>query len=175
MPSQLELQEAVISCVGTSEWRVIVGMAKGSIACRRTPAFLKDVLDSASGRRVNSPLGSTRGIRVSPQSTRAITETILESAELARVNLPALQRCLDKPNDQLRPSDEVNSFLLLYEATTAAHQEVVVPFKVEVRVQNAHRPSEARLHRQFVFRRQSASERAEYTVVIYNLTRFNEI
>ena len=56
------------------EWKIIVGIAEGSVACRRMPEFLRAVLDSKERLRLYSTvqtqveghlvlhLGHTRGI-----------------------------------------------------------------------------------------------------------------
>ena len=66
------------------------------------PHFLWEVFDSSEQFRLYSTvqaqvegklvlhLGHNRGIPIGRQTVRAITETILESAELAKVSLPEI-------------------------------------------------------------------------------------
>ena len=70
------------------------------------PNFLKVVLDSKERLRLYSTvpeqvegqlvlrLGNARDIQVGRQTTRAITESIVESAELAKVSLPEVHKLL---------------------------------------------------------------------------------
>ena len=88
------------------EWRVIVGIAEGHIACRRMPDFLRSVFDSGERLRLYSTIqaqvegqlvltiGRGRYIPISRQTSNGITAMILESAELLRVSLTDLHRFL---------------------------------------------------------------------------------
>ena len=88
------------------EWRIIIGIAEGHIACRRMPDFINTVFNSderlrlcrtvqaqVEGQLVLS-LRHGRDIPIGRRTTHAITEKILESAELMRVSLPDLHRLL---------------------------------------------------------------------------------
>uniref|UniRef100_A0AAV1TQW4 LAGLIDADG endonuclease n=1 Tax=Peronospora matthiolae TaxID=2874970 RepID=A0AAV1TQW4_9STRA len=88
------------------EWRIIVGIAEGHIVCRRMPDFLRSVLACKERLRLYSTvqaqvegqlvlhISGGRDIPLSRQTTKVITEKILESAELLRVSLPDLHRLL---------------------------------------------------------------------------------
>uniref|UniRef100_A0AAV1UJ31 LAGLIDADG endonuclease n=1 Tax=Peronospora matthiolae TaxID=2874970 RepID=A0AAV1UJ31_9STRA len=135
------------------EWNIVLGLVEGTIAYRNMPAFLPRILRSEKCLRLVSTiqaqvegelimqLGLSRGVRVTRQSTKAITERILESAELARVNLPALHDMLGQTKkisyDQVTKS--ISLFFFTKE-TAEKHKEVRVPFSGGVyRLQNAHR------------------------------------
>ena len=88
------------------EWRIIVRLAEGHIACRRMPDFLRSVLDSGGRLRLYSTiqaqvegqlfltLSRGRPIPNGRQTSNGITEMILESAERLQVCLPELHRLL---------------------------------------------------------------------------------
>ena len=86
-------------------------------------------------------LDRARRIKVSRRTTKAITETILESAELARVNLTALHHMLSQTKSICY--DHVNKTIHFYfftRTTAERHKEVRVPFYGGLyRLQNAHR------------------------------------
>ncbi|KAE9010242.1 hypothetical protein PF011_g9908 [Phytophthora fragariae] len=173
-----------------AEWKIIGGMTDGSIACRKLPVFIKQVLDAQERLRLHSTIQAqvegelvlhlirNRGVRVSQQTTKAITDAILESAELARVNLTDVHRMLSQTktisNDRVTKSIH---FYFFTRETAVKHKNVRVPFKGTVyTLQNAHRPVAGT-----VWQRQQgpdgvyAPPRAEYVIHLYNITRFNKI
>lgn len=172
------------------EWSIITGMVEGSIVCRRMLPFMRQVFDGKERLRVYSTiqaqvegelvlhLNRHRGVRISRQSTKALTETILESAELARVNLQALHAMLGQTKtisyDQVTKTIH---FFFFTRDTAVLHRDVLVPYMGGIyRLQNAHQQA-----RGTVWQRQQGPDdtvtqrRAEYTILLYNLTRFNEI
>ena len=172
------------------EWRIITGIAEGHIVCRRMPLFFKAVLDSQERLRLYSTvqaqveghlalsLGPDRGIPISRQTTRSITETILESAELSQVSLPELHQffSLTKTINYDRATKSLHFFFFSRE-TAERLKHVRIPYRGRVyTLSNAHRPE-----RGSVWGRQQGPtghtwhQRAEYTIVLHNLTRFNEI
>lgn len=72
------------------EWSVIAGLVEDTVACRRVPTSISQVLKSEERFRLYSTiqtqvedelilrLDRTHGIRVCRRTTKAITETILE-------------------------------------------------------------------------------------------------
>ena len=172
------------------EWKIIVGIAEGSVACRRMPDFLRAVLDSKERLRLYSTvqaqveghlvlhLAHTRGIPVGRQTTRAITESILESAEIAKVNLQEVHKLLGltKTINYDRSTKSIHFFFFSRNAAMGL-QDVRIPFQGRVyMLTNEHHPE-----RGSVWNRQQGPSgragllRAEYSIILHNLTRFNEI
>uniref|UniRef100_A0AAV1V7Y5 CCHC-type domain-containing protein n=2 Tax=Peronospora matthiolae TaxID=2874970 RepID=A0AAV1V7Y5_9STRA len=172
------------------EWKIVLGLIEGTIACRNMPAFLPHILRSEECLRLVSTiqaqvegelimqLGRSGGVRVTRQSTKAITERILESAELARVNLPALHNMLGQTKtisyDQVTKSIH---FYFFTRETAEKHKEVRVPFSGGVyRLLNAHRAAAGPIwDRQRGLNGQPQGRRVEYTILLLNVTRFVDI
>uniref|UniRef100_A0AAV1TMW8 CCHC-type domain-containing protein n=1 Tax=Peronospora matthiolae TaxID=2874970 RepID=A0AAV1TMW8_9STRA len=172
------------------EWRIIVGIAEGHIVCRRMPDFLRSVLDSKERLRLYSTvqaqvegqlvlhISGGRDIPLSRQTTKAITEKILESAELLRVSLPDLHRLLGSTKT-ISYNRSTRSILFLFFSRNKAKklQDVQVPFQGRVyTLENAHQPVRGSL---WLNQRgpdgRSGYPRSAYTIILYNLTRFDDI
>ena len=174
----------------TEEWKIIEGLAEGSIACRKLPSFVQSIMDSSERIRLfNTIQAQVEGelvmtlqrhhyIRVCQHSTNGIIAAILESAELVRVNLPALHALISQTKqivyDRVTKS---NHFFFFTRETAVKHQRVAIPFRGgSYSLTNPHRP-----HQGIVWDRQRSSDghqirrQAEYTVYIRNLTRFHDI
>lgn len=173
-----------------TEWRIIVGIAEGHLVCRRMPDFLKAVMDSKERLRLYSTvqtqeedqlvlhLARGRTVPISKQTTHALTEMILESAELLRVSLPDVHQLLrlTKTISYNRTTRTIHFFFFSRGAAIEV-QDVHIPFQGTVyTLENVHHPT-----RGSVWSNQrgpdgrSGHTSAEYTVYLYNLSRFNEI
>uniref|UniRef100_A0AAV1T5B8 Uncharacterized protein n=1 Tax=Peronospora matthiolae TaxID=2874970 RepID=A0AAV1T5B8_9STRA len=172
------------------EWKVIAGLVEGNVACRRLPDFVKEVLKSEERLRLLRTiqaqvegelvlhLDRARGNRVSRRTTKAITESILESAKLARAMLQALHRMLSQTKTICY--DQVTKTIHFYfftRTTSHSHREVMVPFYGGVnRLHNAHRPEKGSIwQRQLGHNGSPTGRRAEYAVHLHNLTRFSDV
>ncbi|CAH0517573.1 unnamed protein product [Peronospora belbahrii] len=133
------------------EWRIIEGLAEGSIACRTLPSFVQCIMGSSERillfntihAQVEGELVMTlqrhHHIRVTEQSTYA---TIFESAELVRVNLSALHALIIQTKQIAydRVTKSIHFFLLTIE-TAMNHQRVAIPYRGEsYSLTNPHRP-----------------------------------
>uniref|UniRef100_A0AAV1VGC9 CCHC-type domain-containing protein n=1 Tax=Peronospora matthiolae TaxID=2874970 RepID=A0AAV1VGC9_9STRA len=172
------------------EWRIIIGIAEGLIACRRLPDFLNSVFDSDERLRLCRTVQAQvegqlvlqlrhgRDIPIGRRTTHAITEKILESAEILRVCLPDLHRFLGlaKTISYNRSTRSIH-FYFFTRAIAKAHQDVVVPFQGRAyTLENVHHPVRGSV---WLNQRgpdgRSSHPRAAYTILLYNLTRFDDI
>ena len=135
------------------EWSIIAGLVEGTVACRCRPDFIQQVLKSEERLRLYSTiqaqvegelilqLDHARGIKLSRRTTKVTIQAILESAELARINLPDLHLMLSQT--KTIGYDRVTKTIHFYffPRTTADRlKDVRVPFYGGVfRLQNAHR------------------------------------
>ncbi|KAE9272876.1 hypothetical protein PF001_g27749 [Phytophthora fragariae] len=174
------------------EWRVISGIAEGSIVCRRMPDLLRSVLDAKERLRLYTTiqkqvegelviqLRSWAEIKENRQQTRTIKDDILLAATAvgARVNLADLQLMLNLAKtisyDYVRRRIHIFFF---DRATAKKFQDTLVAFKgVVYKPVNMHRQDtgsvwERQLGRDGV---RLAAQR-EYEITIYNVTRFTDI
>ncbi|EGZ18643.1 hypothetical protein PHYSODRAFT_502046 [Phytophthora sojae] len=172
------------------EWKIIQGLAEGSIVSRRLPDFIRSILDSQERLRLYSTiqaqvegelmfvLNGYTGVRVSRQHTRAFQEDILLAAERANVNLTELHGLLSQTKTiSFNRVKKSIHFFFFDRATAARHALTPVPFKGRVyRLMNVHGPDrgtpwERQLGRAGV----SMSPPTEYEVRLYNITRFMDI
>lgn len=172
------------------EWTIIAGLVEGTVACRRMPDFIQQVLKGEERLRLYSTiqaqvegelilqLDRAGGIKLSRRTTKAITEAILESAELARINLPDLHLMLNQT--KTIGYDHVTKTIHFYfftRTTAARHKDVRVPFYGGVyRLQNAHRTEQGSIwQRQHGLNGKPRGRRVEYTVHLHNLSRFSDV
>ena len=172
------------------EWAIITGLVEGTVACRRMPDFIQQVLKSEERLRLYSTiqaqvegeltfqLDRARVVPLSRRTTKAITEAILESAELARINLQDLHLMLSQT--KTIGYDHVTKTIHFYfftRTTAERHKDVRVPFRGAVyRLQNAHRPEHGSIwRRQQGLNGKQQGRRVEYTVHLHNLTRFSDV
>ena len=140
---------------GTAEeWKIIEGLAEGSIACRKLPSFVQSILDSTERiRLLNTIEAQVEGemimtlqrhhhIQVSRQSTNSIITMILEAAELVRVNLTALHALISQTKKNVY--DKVTKsihFIFFAKETTRKHHGMALPFRGGCySLANPHRP-----------------------------------
>ena len=126
------------------EWRIISGIAEGSIVCRGLPDFIKSVLDAKERIRLYRTvqnqvegelmiqLRSWVRIRDTRQQTKAIKDDILMAAAVIgpRVNLRDLQIMLNLA--KMISYNYVQRSIHIYffdRATAAKFQDTFVPFK----------------------------------------------
>ena len=172
------------------EWSIIVGLVEGTIACRRMPSFLNQVLKSEERLRLYSTiqaqvegelilhLDGRREIKASRQTTKALTETILASAELARIDLQALHQMLGQTKTICYNQVTKSIHFYFFTRTTAdRHKSVQVPYQGGVyTLHNAHCLDQGPIWaRQTGGRPGTSGRRPEYTIQLHNLTRFNDI
>ncbi|KAI9985307.1 hypothetical protein PInf_004633 [Phytophthora infestans] len=172
------------------EWTVIVGIAEGTIACRRMPDFLSSVFDSqerlrlyntnqqqVEGELVVQLRGRAR-VKHSRQQTRLIKEDILLNAAKARINVHELQHMLNLAKT-IAYNDIKRSIHIFFfdRATAAKFQGLQVPFRgVMYSLGNVHRPDTGSVwDRQLNSDGVRRTTQREYEVEIHNLTRFTDI
>ena len=123
-------------------------------------------------------LGHTRGIPVGRQTTRAITEFILESAEIAKVNLQEVHQLLGltKTINCDRSTESIQFFFFSRNAAMSL-QDVRIPLQERVyMLTNEHHQEHGSVwNRQQGPSGRAGLLRAEYSIILHNLTRFNEI
>lgn len=172
------------------EWRIISGLAEGSIVCRRLPIFLTNVLDSKERVRLYRTiqaqvegelvlrLRSGLNIRMCRQNTSAIKEDILLAAERLRVNQDELRRLLNVAKTISYNQVERSIHFYFFDRATARDLESIeIPFRSAVyRMVNVHQPAQGS-----VWARQNGRDgpgfaaAREYTVELHNVTRFTDI
>ncbi|CAI5726723.1 unnamed protein product [Hyaloperonospora brassicae] len=172
------------------EWRIITGLAEGSIVCRRLPVFLKSVLDSKERVRLSRTiqaqvegelvlhLRSGLNIRLCRQSTSAIKEDILLAAERLRVDQEVLRRFLNVAKTiSYNPLQRCIHFYFFDRVTARNFELVAVPFRgVIYRVANQHPPSKGSVWARQIGRDGTRLARVrEYAVELHNVTRFTDI
>lgn len=169
---------------------MIIGIAEGTIACRRMPDFLNSVFDSQERLRLHTTIqqqvegelvlqlrGRAR-VRQSRQQTRLIKEDILLDAAKARVNVHELQHMLNLAKTIAYNDIKRSIHIFFFDRPTAAKfQGMQVPFRgIMYSLTNMHRPDTGS-----VWDRQMNSDgvrrtaQREYEVEIHNLTRFTDI
>uniref|UniRef100_A0AAV1TWG6 CCHC-type domain-containing protein n=1 Tax=Peronospora matthiolae TaxID=2874970 RepID=A0AAV1TWG6_9STRA len=172
------------------EWRIIIGIAEGHIACRRLPHFFNSVFGSDERLRLCRTVQAQveghlvlklrhgRDIPIGRRTTHALTEKILESAEILPVCLPDLHRFLGlaKTISYNRSTRSIH-FYFFTRAIAKAHQDVVVTFQGRAyTLENVHHPVRGSV---WLNQRgpdgRSSHPRAAYTILLYNLTRFDDI
>lgn len=174
----------------TEEWKIIGGIAEGSIVCRRTPEFLKSVLDSKERirlyrtvqRQVEGELKlQLRGrttIKPSRQHTQAIQEDIRIAAEELHVNTPELRQMLTLAKTiSYNHVQRSLHFFFFDRATARQFQTVQVPFKMQVyRLGNVHRQTSGSVwSRQLGRDGTRPTSQLQYEIDIHNVTRFTDI
>ena len=153
------------------------------------PPFLKEVFDSKERLRFYSTiqsqvevqldlhLGLDQRIPICRQTTRAIMEKILESEELAKVNLAEHHHFFGLTKTSTM-TDQRDRFISFFSRATAVRlKDVRILNQGRVySLTNAHCPQSGstwRAHQGPTGR--SWQQRAEYTIILQNLTRFDEI
>uniref|UniRef100_H3GY86 Uncharacterized protein n=1 Tax=Phytophthora ramorum TaxID=164328 RepID=H3GY86_PHYRM len=172
------------------EWRIISGLAEGTIVSRKTPPFLRSVLDSRERLRLYKTiqaqvegelvmkLRNGTGIRLTRQSTSSIKEDILLAAEQAHVNQNELRTMLNVTKtisyNYVRRSIH---FFFFDRATARKHELTTVPFKRTIyRLANAHiKDTRSVWARQFDRNGVRTQNQQEYEIEIRNVTRFTDI
>lgn len=172
------------------EWTVIVGIAEGTIACRRMPDFLSSVFDSQERLRLHTTIqqqvegelvmqlrGRAR-VKHSRQQTRLIKKDILLDAAKARINVHELLHMLNLAKT-IAYNDIKRSIHIFFfdRATAAKFQGLQVPFRgVMYSLGNVHRPDTGSVwDRQLNSDGVRRTTQREYEVEIHNLTRFTDI
>ncbi|KAE9268904.1 hypothetical protein PR003_g31299, partial [Phytophthora rubi] len=172
------------------EWKIIAGMVEGSIVCRRSPGFLKSVLDSKECIRLYGTIQKQvegelvlqlRGwikIKKSRQSTRAIKDDILSAAVNQGMHQTDIRQLL-----HLAKTISYNHvhrsihFHMFDRATAIKFQDTQIPFRKAIyRLRNAHRPDSGSIWTRQLGRDGVRLEtQREYEVDIYNVTRFTDV
>ncbi|KAE9122518.1 hypothetical protein PF010_g6723 [Phytophthora fragariae] len=172
------------------EWRIIAGIADGTIVCRRMPDFLKSILDAKElirfyrtiQRQVEGELvvqlHSGVHIHESRQQTREIKDDILAAAVEAKVNVPELQRMLHLAKTISYNHATRSIHIFFFDRKTAGkYQGWQLPFKRAVyRLVNVHRPDSGSVWaRQLGRDGVRLTDSRKYQIDIYNITRFTDV
>uniref|UniRef100_A0AAV1TKM3 Uncharacterized protein n=1 Tax=Peronospora matthiolae TaxID=2874970 RepID=A0AAV1TKM3_9STRA len=128
-------------------------LVEGIVACRRLPNFVKQVLRSEERLRLYSTvqaqvegklilqLDRDRRVKVCRRTSKDLSATILESAELARAYLTALSLMLSQTKKISYDFNKTIHFYFFTRTTANSHKAVRVPFfEGMYRLQKAHRP-----------------------------------
>ncbi|KAI9993677.1 hypothetical protein PInf_015974 [Phytophthora infestans] len=172
------------------EWKIIGGLAEGTIVCRRMPDFLKSVFDSQERLRLHRTIQSQvegelqiqlRGratIRHSRQQTQTIQEDIRIAAEELRANTPELRKMVSliKTISYNHAQRSVH-FFFFDRATARQFEQVQIPFRrVVYRLANVHQPDFGSIwDRQLGRDGTRLTQKRKYEVDIYNITRFTDL
>jgi hypothetical protein len=175
-----------------TEWRVLGGIAVGSIVCRRMPGFLESVMGAKEKLRFYATiqqqvegelvlrLQSWSQVKDARQLTRDIKEDILtEAAALGnRVSFVELQQMLGLAKTLSYDCAERSIHFFFFDRATASKFELTqVPYSGAVyQLRNVHNP-----HSGSVWTRQLGRDgvrvttQREYEIHISNITRFTDV
>ncbi|KAE9303207.1 hypothetical protein PR003_g22064 [Phytophthora rubi] len=174
----------------TEEWRIISGIAEGTVVCRRQPDFLKSILDSKEcirlyrtiQRQVEGELQlKLRGqARVHParQDTHALQEDILAAGEALHMNTVELGRMLHLTKTISYNHVQRSIHLFFFDRATARkYQLLAIPYNRTIyHLVNVHAPDTGSVSaRQLGRDGTRPMPQREYEVHIRNVTRFTDV
>ncbi|RLN52050.1 hypothetical protein BBJ29_010003 [Phytophthora kernoviae] len=149
------------------EWKIIAGLAEGNIACRRLPQLAKRILAPAERLRLYGT-----------QSTKALVEAMLLAAETKKMAVEELHGMLNKVKtiSYDRVTKSIHFFFFTRE-TAVDQGKILLPYRGRLyRLQNAHRKEDGAVwDRQVGADGIRGSPKAEYQILIHNITRFFDI
>ncbi|POM81568.1 Hypothetical protein PHPALM_440 [Phytophthora palmivora] len=172
------------------EWKIISGLAEGSIVCRHLPAFIKSVLAPKEQLRLYTTiqrqvegelviqLRNGTGVASTRQQTRELKEDIMMAAERFKVNTTMLYQMLNMTKTISYNSVRRSIHFFFFDRQTALKfQLAVVPYKGTVyRVVNVHREDTGSVwDRQLDGGGVRMAVQTEYEVTLYHISRFMDI
>ncbi|RLN55252.1 hypothetical protein BBP00_00008579, partial [Phytophthora kernoviae] len=175
---------------GTQDkWKIIAGLAEGNIACRRLPQLAKRILAPAERLRLYGTvqaqvegelflsLRGEKGVPESQQSTKALVKAILLAAGTKKMAVEELHGMLNKVKT-ISYDRVTKSIHFFFTRETAVDQgKILLPYRGRLyRLQNAHHEEDGTVwDRQVGADGVRGSPKAEYQILIHNITRFFDI